>query len=67
MLRDCYVWLELVEEETPGNAAQQARVYSDAFQVCIQHGDQARASVFVERAYQCRVVCEGEDSARTQE
>ncbi|KAH6383637.1 hypothetical protein HBI60_255450 [Parastagonospora nodorum] len=36
-----------------------SRVYYDAFQVCIAHGDQARASVFAERSYETRVLCEG--------
>jgi hypothetical protein len=41
------------------------RLYYDAFQISIAHGDQARASVFVERSYKGRVLCEGEDSPST--
>lgn len=29
-----------------------ARVYYDAFQICITHGDEARASVFAQKAYE---------------
>ena len=43
-----------------------ARLYHDVFQVSIAHGDQARASIFADKAYQARVVCEGEDSPETQ-
>ncbi|KUJ17999.1 uncharacterized protein LY89DRAFT_696453 [Mollisia scopiformis] len=42
-----------------------ARLYYDAFQISIAHGDQARASIFADRAYQARVICEGEDSPET--
>lgn len=43
-----------------------SRLYYNAFQVCIIHGDQARASVFTERAYNIRVVVKGKDSPKTQ-
>jgi hypothetical protein len=43
-----------------------ARLYYDAFQISITHSDQARASIFVKRAYEARVICEGEDSPETQ-
>jgi hypothetical protein len=43
-----------------------ARVYYDAFQICITHGDRARASVFAQKAYETRLYLEGEDSLDTQ-
>jgi hypothetical protein len=43
-----------------------ARVYYDAFQICITHGDEARASVFAQNAYETRLYLEGEDSPDTQ-
>jgi hypothetical protein len=39
-----------------------ATAYYDAFQVSITHGDQARASVFADRAYKVHAIYEGEDS-----
>lgn len=65
-LADCYRLLQVLEEEYKGSAgALFARLYYDAFQISITHGDQARASVFAERAHQSRVICEGEDSPET--
>lgn len=67
-LADCYRLLQVLEEEFQGCAdVLIARLYYDAFQISITHGDQARASVFAERAYQSRVICEGEDSPETRE
>ena len=43
-----------------------ARLYYDAFQISVAHGDQARGRVFAERAYKARIICEGEDSPETQ-
>ena len=43
-----------------------ARLYYDAFQISITHSDQARASVFAQRAYESRVICEGQDNPETQ-
>lgn len=66
-LGDCHSLLQLLNEEYDGCAgALSARLYYDAFQISIAHGDQARASVFAERAYKVRVICEGEDSPETQ-
>ncbi|KAF1811002.1 hypothetical protein P152DRAFT_73632 [Eremomyces bilateralis CBS 781.70] len=66
-LSDCHSLLQVFQEEYDGYAgALIARLYYDAFQVGIAHGDQARASVFAERAYEARVICEGEDSPETQ-
>lgn len=67
-LRHCRRLLQVLEEEYGGGAAVlSAMAYYDALQICIAHGDRARASVFAERAYQSRLVCEGEDSSTTQE
>jgi hypothetical protein len=67
-LADCHLMLQVLDEEYGRGLAGAllARLYYDAFQVCIAHGDQARALVFAERAYEARVVCEGEDSPLTQ-
>jgi hypothetical protein len=43
-----------------------ARVYYDAFQICITHSDQARACAFAQKAYETRLYLEGEDSPNTQ-
>jgi hypothetical protein len=65
-LRDCYSLLQVLEQEFDGNAgALIARLYYDAFQISIAHGDQARASIFAERACKARVICEGGDSPET--
>ncbi len=62
-LSDCYNLLRLLDEEYKGCAiALVARLYYDAFQISITHGDQARAAVFAERGYDARVIGEGEDS-----
>lgn len=43
-LKDCHVLLKILEEEFEGShGAHLARLYYDAFQICIVHGDQARA------------------------
>lgn len=67
-LADCHLMLQTLDEEYGRGLAGAlvARLYTDAFQVCIAHGDQARALVFAERAYEARVMCEGEDSPLTQ-
>ncbi|KAJ5972148.1 uncharacterized protein N7479_002066 [Penicillium vulpinum] len=65
-LRDCRVLLQVLEEEYEGShGAHLARLYYDAFQVSIVHGDQARAGVFAERSYRARAACEGEDNPET--
>jgi len=67
-LADCHSLLQLLEEEYQGSAsALIARLYYDAFQISITHGDQARASCFAERVFRSRIICEGEDSPETQE
>ena len=65
-LKDCQKLLQILEEEfddSPG--AHLARLYYDAFQISIIHGDQARASTFAERSYKARVACEGENNPET--
>ncbi|KAF2122708.1 hypothetical protein BDV96DRAFT_639275 [Lophiotrema nucula] len=63
VLGDCHLLLQTLKDEYDGYAGiHNARVYYDAFQVSIAHGDQARASIFADRAYKARAVCEGEDS-----
>jgi len=66
-LRDCYSRLQLLREEyrESGGGIMVAQVYWCAFQVCILHGDQARAKVFAERAWEMGVRCEGEDNPAT--
>lgn len=66
-LADCRSLLRLLEEEygeAPASSA--ARLYYDAFQISVAHSDRPRASMFAERAYRARIVCEGEDSPLTQ-
>ena len=67
-LADCQLLLRVLEAEYKGGAgALNARLYYDAFQISITHGDQARASVFAERGHRSRIMCEGEDSPETQQ
>ena len=61
----CRELLSLYEMEAIADP-RVARVYYDAFQICITHGDQARASVFAQKAYKTRLYLEGEDSPDTQ-
>jgi hypothetical protein len=63
-LRNCNSLLRVLREEFD-DCALLARLYYDAFQISIVHGDQARASVFAERGYKARIICEGEDSLET--
>ncbi|KAL8367683.1 hypothetical protein RB599_003534, partial [Gaeumannomyces hyphopodioides] len=63
-LADCAALERALYDEFEGRPDQAvlARLYYDAFQVVIAHGDQARAIVFADRAYKARVLAEGEDS-----
>lgn len=62
----CFSLLQVLEQEFDSCPwALLARLYYDAFQISIAHGDQARVSIFAERAYKARVICEGEDSPET--
>ncbi|KAI0518067.1 hypothetical protein F5B22DRAFT_635548 [Xylaria bambusicola] len=66
-LAACHNLLQILDKEYAGAViALLARLYYDAFQISVAHGDQARASVFAERSYMSRVECEGEDSPATQ-
>ncbi|KAK5626107.1 hypothetical protein RRF57_001822 [Xylaria bambusicola] len=66
-LAACHDLLQILDKEDAGAViALLPRLYYDAFQISVAHGDQARASVFAERSYMSRVVCEGEDSPATQ-
>ena len=72
-LHACHALLDTLKEEYPdptiGGATATAlvpRLYYDALQIVVAHGDQARARVFAERGYEARVECEGEDSPATQ-
>lgn len=63
-LRDAYtIFCMLNEEGAIGSRI--SRVYNDALQISIAHGDQARAKVFAQRAHAYRVILEGEDSPET--
>ncbi|KAJ6125971.1 hypothetical protein N7471_010464 [Penicillium samsonianum] len=65
-LKDCRVLLQVLEDEYEGSpGAHLARLYYDAFQISIVHGDQARASAFAERSYRARVASEGENNPET--
>lgn len=67
-LADCHSLLQVLDEEYKGSAgALIARLYYDAFQISICHGDQARASVFAERGFRSRVMCEVEDGPETRQ
>ena len=66
-LKNCLSLLQILQAEyDDGVEPLNGRLYHDAFQVSISHGDQARASIFADKAYQARVVCEGEDNPETQ-
>jgi hypothetical protein len=54
----------LFDEEGIWNASI-ARAYYDAYNIAIANGDQARACIFAERAYEARIVIEGDDSPTT--
>ncbi|KLJ08562.1 hypothetical protein EMPG_15990 [Blastomyces silverae] len=63
-IQDAYTLFRmLVEEGIAGSRI--ARVYNDALQISIAHSDQARATVFAQRAYEGRILLEGEDSPET--
>ncbi|KAF4633788.1 hypothetical protein G7Y89_g4333 [Cudoniella acicularis] len=63
-LEDVHTLLTLLEAENITNT-QTPRAYHDAFQIAIIHGDQARAKVFAQRAYEATLCCEGDNSPRT--
>lgn len=63
-LRKAYALWQLLDQEDI-DTAMLARLYYDAFQIAVAHGDQARASTFAGRAYTLRLILEGEDSPDT--
>jgi hypothetical protein len=66
-LRDCHTLLQTLNKEFTGHpGAHSCRLYYDAFQICVSHGDQARAGVFAAKTYDARVGIEGGDSPATQ-
>jgi hypothetical protein len=49
-LADCHALLQVLEEEFKGSAGVLiARLYYDAFQISISHGNKAHASAFADR------------------
>ncbi|KAI1455479.1 SET domain-containing protein [Annulohypoxylon moriforme] len=65
-LADCQSLARVLEEEYGDTTTPlKARVYYDAFQICVAHSDRVRASAFAEKAYEVRVICEGDDSPLT--
>lgn len=65
-LRDCFSLIQTLEQEyVDSTGALHARLYYDAFQISVAHGDQARAAIFAKHAYDARVICEGDDSPLT--
>ncbi|KAL1956436.1 hypothetical protein VTO42DRAFT_7323 [Malbranchea cinnamomea] len=63
-LRDAHTIFRMLKEE--GIVGSRiSRVYNDALQITIAHGDLARAKVFAERAHAVRLMLEGEDSPET--
>jgi hypothetical protein len=63
-LEDVHTLLKLLEAENITDA-RVPRAYYDALQIAIAHGDQARAKVFAQKAYDARLCCEGDDSPLT--
>ena len=57
-LADSRELLGLYNEEGIADA-RMPRLYNDAFQICIMHGDQARAKVFAKNCAEARRLCEG--------
>ncbi|KAG9503786.1 hypothetical protein J7337_003743 [Fusarium musae] len=46
-------------------APHSARLYDEAFRICIEHGAVGGPTTFAEESYKARVICEGEDSPET--
>ncbi|KAH7131663.1 hypothetical protein B0J13DRAFT_642489 [Dactylonectria estremocensis] len=65
-LANCRAFLRDLDDEYHGNAnALAAKLYDTAVRISAAHGDLARVFVFAKRAYEARVVSEGEDSPET--
>ncbi|KAF5979712.1 set domain-containing protein [Fusarium coicis] len=43
-------------------APHSARLYDEAFRICVEHGAVGGPTTFAEESYKARVICEGEDS-----
>lgn len=65
-LHDCHELLGIYEKEGISDT-RVARLYYDAFQICLMHSDQARAKVFAKKCAEARSICEGLDSTETAE
>ncbi|KAI4937240.1 uncharacterized protein J4E92_001970 [Alternaria infectoria] len=60
--------VELLNKEFKGAAkVPEADIYCYAVQLSLFHSDEARASVFAERAYKALLICVGEDGENAQE
>jgi hypothetical protein len=66
VLAECKEILTLYEEEGIKDS-RLSRLYYDAFQICILHSDEARASVLAEKYLNVKIVCEGEDCSDVEE
>ncbi|KAF5675151.1 SET domain-containing protein [Fusarium denticulatum] len=65
-LKACLSLLHALQEEYGDCVApHSARLYDEAFRICIAHGAVGGPTTFAERSYQARVICEGEDSPDT--
>lgn len=65
-LHNCHSLFQVLKEDHEGyERVPVARLYYDAFQISTVHGDQARASIFADRGYKARAICEGERSPET--
>ncbi|KAF5592105.1 SET domain-containing protein [Fusarium pseudocircinatum] len=65
-LKACLTLLHTLQEEYGVCVApHSARLYDEAFRICIAHGAVGRPTTFAEKSYQARVICEGEDSPET--
>ncbi|PNP85936.1 hypothetical protein FNYG_00992 [Fusarium nygamai] len=65
-LEACLSLLHTLQEEYGVCVApHSARLYDEAFRICIAHGAVGGPTTFAERSYQARVICEGEDSPET--
>jgi hypothetical protein len=64
-LADCQRMQQLLKHEYSSCPPLESRLYYDAFQISIIHGDQARASVFAGMVYKAGLIGEGEDNPGT--
>ncbi|KAF5649496.1 SET domain protein [Fusarium tjaetaba] len=65
-LNACLSQLHTLQEEYGDCVApHSARLYDEAFKICVEHGAVGGATTFAEESYKARVICEGEDSPET--